>query len=331
MRLLLIKTSSLGDVVHVMPAISEAASNITGLRIDWVVEETYAPVARLHCAVEEVISVAIRRWRRNPWRATTRREWQGFCDQLKSAQYDLVLDAQGLLKSAWVAFQANGPRAGLNWRTAREPLASLFYQKHFDVPREIPAIDRNRLLVAQALGYSRKATAPNYGIKTNHPNWSSDCDASMSERIFCFHGSARIEKCWPEERWVSLGQELARRGLPLTFPSGTGAEYERALRIAAAIEKKVPRPSLVEALEPTSLDPLIKAIARAKAVIGGDTGLLHLAAGLKRPGVGIFLATHPTQFGVRPDASGPPFVNLDPTMSQSVDAVLEAALQVIGQ
>ena len=358
MRLLLIKTSSLGDVVHALPALSDALKALPNLQVDWVVEEAYAPVARLHTAVEGVIPVAIRRWRKSPLSGRTRQEWKEFQARLQETHYDLVLDAQGLIKSAWIGLLAHGPRVGLDWQSAREPLASLSYQRKLRVQKELPAIARNRLLMAQALGYELPlngvtstegeiANPPNYGLSpqrlnalineastetprgtprdtTRNPIRGTPLDSSPDTApIFCFHSSARPEKCWPEANWIALGKLLTEQSLPLCFPSGNAQEHERASRIAEAIGEAVKAP------EPMPLQRLIPRLARARAVVGIDTGLLHLCAALGRPGVGLFMSTDPRKFGALAGANGPAFINLSQEDSRSIAAVNEAMGEVL--
>lgn len=357
-RLLLIKTSSLGDVVHALPALSDALKALPNLQVDWVVEEAYARLARLHSSVERVIPVAIRRWRKSPLSGRTRQEWKGFQARLQEIHYDLVLDAQGLIKSAWLGLLAHGPRAGLDWQSAREPLASLSYQRKLIVQKDLPAIARNRLLMAQALGYELSldgvtrtgggiTNPPDYGLSpqrlnallneastetprgtprdtTRNPTRGTPLGSSPDTApIFCFHSSARPEKCWPEANWIALGRLLTEQGFPLCFPSGNAQEHERASRIAEAIGEAV------EAPEPMPLRRLIPRLAQARAVVGVDTGLLHLSAALGRPGVGLFMSTDPNKFGALAGANGAAFVNLNQQASRSVSAVNEAVGEIL--
>src|SRR4051812_15567149 len=149
-RILFVKTSSLGDVVHNGPAVSDVARALPGAQIDWVVEETFAEVAAMHRAVRRVIPVAVRRWRSTLWRAATWREMRAFRAMLRSARYDAVLDTQSLLKSALIASLAHGQRHGLDRASAREALAARFYDATYPVPRGLPAVERTRLLAAAA-------------------------------------------------------------------------------------------------------------------------------------------------------------------------------------
>jgi len=164
MRVLLIKTSSLGDVLHTLPALTDAAEAIPGIRFDWVVEEAFAEIPEWHPAVGRMIQVAIRRWRKAPLKAILSGEWTTFRRQLRAREYDLVLDAQGLIKSALLSRMAKGRVVGLDKNSAREPLASRFYQQGFPVERGEHAIVRLRKLFAKALDYELPTSALDYGI-----------------------------------------------------------------------------------------------------------------------------------------------------------------------
>ena len=159
MRVLIIKTSSLGDVLHTLPAVTDATLQTPGIRFDWVVEEAFAEVPAWHAAVDEVIAVAIRRWKHHPFRVLRAGEPQAVVRQLRSTHYDLVLDAQGLLKSAVIARLARGPRSGLDRDSAREPLAARAYDRRFAIARNQHAVQRVRQLFAAALGYPRAGPA----------------------------------------------------------------------------------------------------------------------------------------------------------------------------
>ena len=326
-RLLLIKTSSLGDVVHALPALSDAALALPNLRVDWVVEEAFAPIAALHTSVDRVIPVAIRRWRRQPFSSGTWSQWGQFRSQLQEHCYDLVLDAQGLAKSAFLAIQARGPRAGLNWASAREPLSSLAYRFKYPVNRGLHAISRNRLLMAQALGYldsnaRLSDSPPRYGVSVKK--------VLGSQKIFCFHGSARQEKCWSKDRWVALGTALSRQGHVLVFPSGNASEFQEARAIVQAIiDNATASAALPLAPEPMPLKALISQLSEARAVIGVDTGLLHLSAAMGRPGIGMFVSTDPLQFGALPESTATPFVNLGKEESRSPERVHRAVESIL--
>lgn len=300
MRILVVKTTSLGDLVHMLPALTEAAAAVPGLRADWVAEEGFAAVPALHPAVERVIPVALRRWRKAPLSAQVRREWGEFIKSLRSENYDLVLDSQGLLKSALLATFAHGPRAGLDFASAREPLASLVYRYRYAVPPGLHAITRNRLLAAQALGYAMAAEdAFSYGVQPP----AADGRDLPDDFILALHGTARPEKEYPEADWLALIRLIGAAGRPVLLPWGNDRERIRAERLAAACPTAGVLPRL-------GLADMAAVLGRAAGVVGVDTGLMHLAAAFRKPGIGLYPATPPARFGARSEPGAPAIENL---------------------
>jgi heptosyltransferase-1 len=290
-RLLLIKTSSLGDIIHNLPAIADMRAHFPGMEIDWVVEESFADIPRLHPAVNSVIPVAIRRWRRTLFSKKTWQEMIACKRKLRAKSYDLVLDTQGLLKSAVIGSFAHGARHGQDKSAVREPIAACFYQhKHLIIPRGQHAVVRNRQLAALALGYPMPNTAPDYGIQAANTELSIKLPAAY---IVGLHGTSRDSKLWPIENWIALGQHLSKQGLSLLLPWGNETEHSRATTIAAGVPQAVILPKL-------GLNELAVVLAKAKAVVGVDTGLAHLAAALKVPTVAIYTDTDPADTGVYP-------------------------------
>ncbi|MDO9226569.1 MAG: lipopolysaccharide heptosyltransferase I [Pseudomonadota bacterium] len=301
MNLLVIKMTSLGDVVHLLPALSEAAGHVPDLRVDWVVEEGFAAIPAWHPVVARVIPSALRRWRRNLGQRATWAEIATFRHTLQTREYDLVLDAQGLIKSAWVASLARGPRAGLARGSAREPLACLAYARRYLAPRELHAISRNRLLAAQALGYPMGAEAGlRYGVTAPAPYPVAGLAADY---VVCLHGTARAEKEYPESDWMDLLARITALGLGVALPWGNAREKARAERLAANLAGAIVLPKL-------GLAELGGLIAAARGVIGVDTGLMHLAAAFRKPGVGLYPATPPARFGAYAEADAPALINL---------------------
>jgi heptosyltransferase-1 len=284
-RILLVKTSSLGDVVHNLPAASDVRKHFPEARVDWMVEESYAPVVRLHPAVTRVIPVALRRWRRGLMGGATWREIGEFRRLSHAEQYDAIIDTQGLVKSALVSRAARGRHHGFDAGTAREPLAARFYDVTHHVPWTHHAVQRNRLLVGAALGFRTEAGA-DYGLEGR-------LLAAPAAAPYCvlLHGSARAEKLWAESSWIELGRRLSARGLRCVLPWGNEKERVRSVRIAQQIDG-----AMVPPLEP--LDRLAASLAGAAAVIGVDTGLTHLAAALGRPVVAIYCGTETRFHGV---------------------------------
>lgn len=287
---LFVKTSSLGDVIHQMPAVTEARAQRPGLRLAWVVEEAFAPLVRLHPAVDDVISVASRRWRRSLPGPSTWREIGEFRRILRARTYDAVIDTQGLIRSALIARAARGRLHGYDADSIRERAASWFYDVRHSVARGQHAIARNRALTGLALGYSPEGP-PDYGLdRAKLSPFPSDRYAVL------LHATAEREKEWPAENWIALGQTLRGRGVRLVLPWGNTREQERSRAIAAALPG-----ADVPDLQP--LDAVARLIAGASLVVGVDTGLLHLAGALGVPLVGIFAGSEPGLTG--PMGPGP--------------------------
>lgn len=285
MRVLLIKTSSLGDVVHTLPALTDAARAIPGIQFDWVVEEGFAEIPAWHPAVAQVIPVAIRRWRKHLWQTFKSGEWQRFKQRLDQTQYDLVIDAQGLLKSAWLTRYVQAPIAGLDRDSAREPLASRFYDRAYAVPRDQHALERTRQLFAQALGYALPVGIGDYGLSR-----ARLADVAPSPYLVFLHGTTWASKHWPEACWRELAEHMSAQGWAVRVPWGNDNEKARAERIVAGIEHAAVLPKL-------NLAGVAKVIAGASACVAVDTGLGHLAAALDVPSISLYGPTLPGRVG----------------------------------
>jgi heptosyltransferase-1 len=280
-RILFVKTSSLGDVVHHCPAVSDAAAALPGAVIDWVVEEPFAGVAAMHPAVRRVIPVRVRSWRNALWDPAVWSEMGEFRRSLAAERYDVVIDTQALLKSALVCRFATGTKHGMDRSSAREPLAARFYDVRHLVPRGLHAVERNRRLTAASLGYELKKEC-DYGLRINGISRAADAYAVLLTM------TSRADKLWPESHWIELGRAL---GTPVVLPWGSDEERLRAERIAGGIgDAKVP-PRL-------PILQLGELFAQANAVVGLDTGLTHLAAALGAPTVGIYCGSDPALTGL---------------------------------
>jgi len=269
MRVLLVKMSSLGDVVHTLPALTDAAAAIPGIRFDWVVEEGFAEIPGWHPAVQRTIPVALRRWRKHPLRDFTGPEWREFRRQVRGRHYDAVIDAQGLLKSALVSRLVKAPLYGLDKHSAREPLAARAYRYKVSVPRDMHAVERTRMLFAKALNYPVPTNQGNYGVRENLLGGKP----RRSRGLLFFHGTAREEKLWPEPNWVALARLAVAAGYPVWLPWGSDAEKARAARIADQCEGAGVLPQL-------DLLGLAGLLLDASGAVAVDTGLGHLAAAL---------------------------------------------------
>jgi heptosyltransferase-1 len=290
---LFIKTSSLGDVIHQMPAITDARAHLPAeMRLVWVVEEPYAPLARLHPSIDQVIRVNSRRWRLAPVAPATWGEIRTFVRTVRCRDYDAVIDTQGLFRSALIARFAYGPRHGYDGASVRERAASWLYNVTHTVPRDRHAIARNRELTARALGYE-VAGPIDFGLSRKRLGGPASGDNAYA---ILLHATARREKEWPEPHWIELGRALTAGGHAVVLPWGTKAERTRSERLAAEIPgARVP--------ERQPLDQTARLVAGASFVVGVDTGLMHLAAALAVPLVGIFIGTEPGLTG--PMGAGP--------------------------
>lgn len=286
---LFIKTSSLGDVIHHMPAVTDARRALPDAHLAWVVEEAFAPLARLHPGIDAVIPVASRRWRKALLSTATWSDMRAAIGALRAKRYDRIVDTQGLLRTGLVTRAARGERHGYDRDSIREPAASWFYDVRHAVSRDLHAVERNRRLTALALGYDIQG-APDYGLSRGR------FAAPAEPYVVCLHATAQARKEWPVANWIALGQSLNDRGLQIVLPWGTEAERLRSEAIAKALPNaRVP--------ERMPLDRVAALIASARGVFGVDTGLLHLAAALSVPLIAIFAGSQPTLTG--PVGSGP--------------------------
>lgn len=309
-RVLFVKLSSLGDVVHHLPAVTDLCARRPEARIHWAVEEAYAELVGLHPAVEHAIPIPLRRLRR---RWGSRDSWAAMAvarRALRRHPYDYVIDTQGLLKSAAVARTAHGATFGFDHATVRERLAARFYDQGIRVGRAQHAVERNRQLVADVFGYEVD-TLPNYGIAAppSPPSWAPP------RYYVALHATSRADKRWPEERWIELARRLGPQELVAVYPGGTAEERNAAARLAKHSPQAVLAP-------PMSLVQCAALLAAARGVVGVDTGLTHLAVALDVPTLGLYCATDPALTGLHGAGR---VVNLGGVGSvPSVDQVLDA-------
>ncbi len=277
----------MGDVVHTLPALTDAMRAIPGIVFDWVVEEKFQAIPAWHPAVDRVIPIALRRWRKskskNPFRIVN--ALKSFYVTLNQQSYDLVIDAQGLMKSALMTRFVQVPRAGYQSDSIREKWASYFYQHRYDVSWQQHAVERVRHLFSQALYYPRPFTMADYGVdKTRWLNLKSE------PYVLFFHGTTWTNKHWPESYWKKLTKLLNERQLKVKLSWGTSEEYERSMRIAHGCHAEV--------LANLDINGLVSEIANASAVVAVDTGLCHLASALNIPTIALFGPTDPEKTGV---------------------------------
>ena len=284
MRVLIVKVSSLGDIIHTLPAVTDAHRARKDMVFDWVVEENFAEVPAWHPAVEKVIPVAIRRWRRNILKTYLNNEFRAFKRSLQGVHYDLVIDAQGLIKSGLISRISRGLTIGLSNRTIREPMATLFYNKVYSVPWTEHAVDRVRQLFSRALNYRYDKETIDYGIDISRI--SGDLDEPSGRRVVFLHGTTWRTKHWPADYWRHLAHIAVAAGYEVLLPWGDENERRRAEFIAANSDS-------ITILDRQSLSGLAKHILISEGVIAVDTGLGHLAAALAKPTLSLYGPTNP--------------------------------------
>ena len=288
--MLIVKVSSLGDVIHTLPAVTDAQRARKDIQFDWVVEENFAEVPSWHPAVKNVIPVALRRWRRNILKTYMNHEFRAFKRGLQGVHYDLVIDAQGLIKSGFISRLSKGLTIGLSNRTIREPMATLFYNKIYSVPWTDHAVDRIRQLFSRALQYEYDPEEIDYGIDVSRIDFPSETIKKAGKQVVFLHGTTWQTKHWPENYWRHLAHISTEAGYKVLLPWGTPKEKLRAQFIAQGNEG-------VEVLDKQTLTGLANYIQKSDGVIAVDTGLGHLAAALAKPIVSLYGPTNPELSG----------------------------------
>lgn len=288
MRVLIIKMSSMGDIIHTLPAVTDATRAISNIQFDWVVEEAFTEIPKWHKQVQQIIPISLRRWRKNILQAAKNGEIKQFYKELRAQEYNIVLDAQGSIKSAVTARLSRGSRIGMDKHSVRESLAYLAYQQTFSVPWRQHAIDRLRQLFAKALKYPLAETLPDYGINKENLN-QTKIELPKDYLIFIPNTSCS-SKHWHNHSWSMLIEEMTRQGVSVFIPWGNENERKNANRLT----NKNP---LANVLPYLSLNELAAVLASAKAVVAVDTGLSHLSAALEIPTIVLYGPTNASLIG----------------------------------
>jgi heptosyltransferase I len=281
-KVLIVKLSSLGDVVHAMPAVQDIRQAWPHAEIDWVVENAFVPVVQRCEGVQRIIGCDLRRWRKSPLNAQTRAEWRTFRRELRSVRYDAIIDLQGLTKSALVARAARAAENGRRFALANQTEGAGYeaptrWVADVAIPIEphVHAVTRSREMCAKALGYPLRAELE-FGLR---PKATAFADPKC---IAFVHGTSRGDKCWPEADWIALGKRLIGQGHSIGLPQGTDAEGERAQRIAASLGEHA------QVWPRVDLGQVTDRLAGCGGVIGVDSGLSHIAVALALPHVQVY-------------------------------------------
>lgn len=280
----------MGDVVHALPALSDLLAHDRSVVVDWLVEPPFAAIPQLHPGVRRVFKLAWRKWRKQLGRRDSWKAMAALRHELREQRYDMVLDLQGLLKSALWGLQARGPLMGYDRASAREPWAAWLYRAGAAVPRDLHAIERCRRLAAQHLGYAMPSTPPDFGLRAAAVAWPAPQPYAV-----LIPNASRPEKLWPADRWQAIGRRLQHEGLTPVVLWGNDAERQMAEGIARGCDGVLP-PFL-------SVGDMAAVLAGARCVVGLDTGFSHLAAAFGRPTIGIYCDHEPGLAGIR--GSGP--------------------------
>ncbi len=325
MRVLVVRVTSMGDVVLTLPAISDMVDQVPGIEIDWLVEKPFASIASMHPGVRKVFPVTWRKWRKSLWKGETRRALSEFRQNLRAAPYDLVMDFQGqIAKSVILGAQADGPLGGFAWQGLREPLSSLFYSRKAPVSKSLHLVPRSRAMAAALLDYKLPTNKPDYRLQVAPSAWQPSSFSGLTSFALLIPHASRAEKHWPEERWIAVGQRLRALGHQVVVFWGSPKEEVMAKHLASQFDGQVP-PFL-------SVAQAASVLAEAHVVVGLDTGFTHLAAGLERPTVGIYCDFDPLLAGVtgRGFTESLGGVGLYPALAE-VNAALTRALEASGQ
>lgn len=292
MKILLVRLSSMGDLIHTLPAIEDLAQACPDVELHWLCEAGFADIARLHPFVKKVHEMKWRQWRKHLGKRETWQAMSRLKNDLREERFDWVLDSQSLLKSALFAKCAGAPIFGLNKASAREAAAAWFYSKSFEVPKGRSAVWRNRALFAQAFDYEMPQVL-SFGVEVPE---AGRLNGLAQPYFVALHATSRDSKLWPVAHWRALLQML-RQNEPCTvyLPWGNETEKTRAHEIAADLP-------FVQVCEKMNLLQAAALLQGAKGVAGVDTGLLHLADAVNVPVVGIFTDTDPRKTGVQESA-----------------------------
>lgn len=287
-RVLLIKLTSMGDLMHALPAITDARRIMPDIEFDWVVDEAFAEVASWHDAVKQVIPSAHRRWKKNLTQSVTNGQLKAFYRKLNADDYDVILDAQNNLKSALITGLRRGRSHGLDKTSIREKPAHWAYHYLHNVDKSQHAITRQRQLFAEAIGYDMPQTAPDYGIARSRMQLP-DIELPGNYLVFV-HNASWSTKLWPESHWHQLIEKAAQAGYNVVLPCGNEEELQRAKRLAMHHDNATALPKL-------TLSQIGAIIAQAAGAVCCDTGLCHLAAVLDVPSVSFYGPTSAALIG----------------------------------
>lgn len=301
LKVLIVKTSSMGDVIHTLPALEDAYKNCKNIQFDWAVEPEFAEIPSFHRGVNKVIPIPLRKWRKNIFKYFLNGEIRETLKNLRTTQYDKIIDTQGLLKSLLITKLAKGVDFGFDFSSIREPLAAIFYKNRFAIKKDLHAITRNRMLFARSLGYEfdehneQKASTIEYGLDLKKiTNIQDPLISNLKEPyVVLLHGTTWETKQWPTAYWIELANMLAKQNLNIYVTAATKAQLDFVVNLKNAcgdVINILPKMNIIQAA---------KLLANANSVVGVDTGFCHLAAALNKKTISLFGATDPNKSAPR--------------------------------
>jgi heptosyltransferase I len=285
MRILLVKTSSMGDIVHALPVLTDIVKNYPDAKIDWLIEKSFQPLLNTHQYIHTCISIEWRKWRKDLFSVNTWTEMKAFYRSLQN-EYDYIIDMQGLIKSAIPAYLAKskatkiGGYANKSKQAGYEPLAKFFYTHKTNIPYDCHTITRNRLLCADVLNYTIDENKVDFNFKKHEELTQHEFNLNQPYIVFG-HGTSRQDKEWPIDNWIRLGILITknRSEMHILLPWGNDYEKHQAHLIQKGILSENPDAN-VRVLAPIKLDKIVAILQNACAFIGVDTGLSHIASAL---------------------------------------------------
>ena len=289
MRVLVVKTSSMGDLVHTLPALTDATEALGDIRFDWVCEPAFAEIPHWHSSVGDVLAIPLRRWKGKLHRLLFSNDLAAYKLALGAERYDVVIDAQGLLKSAFFITRfTDGPKYGFDRRSAKESFAASVYDVTHRVDRSKHAISRIRELFAKSLGYALPETDPHASIDLGRPQ-------EITDRLVLVTQTSRPTKCWMSDGWKAVVEAALPQFSEIVLPVGSDAEFEAVSKMTDSLPVRI--------LNQASLNDVAFEISNARAVVSVDTGLAHVADAMGIPLLALYGPTKPGLVGPVADTS----------------------------
>ncbi|AKC60161.1 lipopolysaccharide heptosyltransferase I [Blochmannia endosymbiont of Polyrhachis (Hedomyrma) turneri] len=290
-KVLIIKTSSMGDIIHTLPAITDAGKALPYIEFDWILEKNFSQIPTWHPQIKNTIPITLRTWKKKYYNLKSYQAYFKFINQLKNKKYDIVIDAQGLIKSSFlITYFTQGEKHGMDYKSIREPIASLCYNKQHKIPKQQHAVERIRQLFSLSLQYPLPTSKINYHISHNFKT-----KKYISPYLIFLHSTTHAKKHWPESHWRDILQKTITAGYKIKLPYWSYNEQLRIKRIINGLNNNI------MILSQPTLTEIAKEIASARAVISVDTGLSHLTAALSRPNLTLYGPTNPQLIGVYGD------------------------------